>query len=439
MSQHQSKLPQSTNSRNIKANTKRKSTASPDDKSPGIATLQKVAKGVNGKAQKPPPQLHHANQVPSQPQSTSNAPQQHPLQHPADRTSKVVKPVFVESNIQVVKNHVNNVSFATQPLLKIVSKQKIQVSCYNHADKLKLIESLNSKLLRHYTFSEASEKSTIFVLRGFYKATTDEMLKALQESDVKAEKVTFLSDNEESPIYIVHFKKGEVNFNDLSFNHKSIDNLIVKWEKLDQSRKRPTQCHRCQLWGHSARNCGREFRCVKCTEKHEPGSCSRTTREGNAKCVNCDGDHPANSRQCHAFLSYQERTTRRRAPRQFTSTPAPWANDNSNNRLQPSHFPALTNRHVQQNDNTSDQQEDVQHQSVSFTQPPTSRNSRNSRRAPTSSFANLQANFQSIPEIDVTMRLFGNLIQELSSTMNHAERLTIMLRYCSPSPAHNVP
>ncbi|KAA5615366.1 hypothetical protein F3H11_34940, partial [Pseudomonas aeruginosa] len=40
-------------------------------------------------------------------------------------------------------------------------------------------------------------------------------------------------------------------------------------------RGTPGQCHRCQLYGHSARNCNARPRCVKCLDDHATTDCSR--------------------------------------------------------------------------------------------------------------------------------------------------------------------
>ncbi|KAA5635076.1 hypothetical protein F3G63_34160, partial [Pseudomonas aeruginosa] len=40
-------------------------------------------------------------------------------------------------------------------------------------------------------------------------------------------------------------------------------------------RGTPGQCYRCQLYGHSARNCHARPRCVKCLGDHATLDCSR--------------------------------------------------------------------------------------------------------------------------------------------------------------------
>lgn len=184
---------------------------------------------------------------------------------------------------------------------------------------------------------------------------------------------------------------------------------------------------------HSAKNCGLDFKCVKCTASHAPGQFPRTSREGNAKCVNCDGDHPANSRQCQAFKAYEANVARRApAPRRsFISTPAPWRNAQQLN----SDFPQIQTQAL------IEEIEEI-HPLVSFTQNPTSsENSRSSRKTnpSKSSFAYAQGRFRSIPDIDITMNMFNSLIDELSATTLHHERLQIMMRYCLPSASNNAP
>lgn len=344
-------------------------------------------------------------------------------------TTKIVKPIFVDNNFLVVNNFVNGLTLTKKPLLKILHNNRVQISCFNVDDKAKVMDDLKAKHLRFHTFTEPSERDALLLLKGHNRVEPDELLKILIDEGVEANRVTFLRDNAHSPVYIVHFPNNEVNFNVLAHNHKAIGNLIVKWDKLDRRRKKPTQCHRCQLWGHSARNCGHNYKCVKCIEEHLPGQCLRTTRDGFAKCVNCSGDHAANSRQCRAYKDYEARVASRLpAPRRtFNSTPAPW-----NNAVQLStDFPPIQNNFLSEMSDTGQPQ-------VSFTQP-TSSNMRPSRQSNShsQSFANAQSRFMSIPDIDITMNLFNSLIDELSATSNHHERMMIMMRHCFPSSNQN--
>lgn len=94
------------------------------------------------------------------------------------------------------------------------------------------------------------------------------------------------------------------------------------------------QCKNCQLYGHSSRNCNHKYRCVKCTEKHGRGECPRTlnpelVEQTPPKCVNCNGDHPANFRNCPYFekinqykQTRQQQQGHNNSPRTFTNSAA---------------------------------------------------------------------------------------------------------------------
>lgn len=74
-----------------------------------------------------------------------------------------------------------------------------------------------------------------------------------------------------------------------------------------RSTKMIVQCKNCQNFGHTANNCSRPFRCVKCKVIHRPGECPTDAKDASLPrnqpaCVNCGGlDHPANFRGCPAY------------------------------------------------------------------------------------------------------------------------------------------
>ncbi|CAH1960443.1 unnamed protein product [Acanthoscelides obtectus] len=51
--------------------------------------------------------------------------------------------------------------------------------------------------------------------------------------------------------------------------------LTVSFERKKKSSE-PSQCYRCQRYGHTQRNCRLAERCVKCGEDHNSTSCSGT-------------------------------------------------------------------------------------------------------------------------------------------------------------------
>lgn len=73
--------------------------------------------------------------------------------------------------------------------------------------------------------------------------------------------------------------------------------------KVEAKRKNNTvsQCHRCQKFGHAAKCCKAQWRCVKCGENHPTASCQRVKGKDTAKCANCGEEHTANYRGCKNF------------------------------------------------------------------------------------------------------------------------------------------
>lgn len=83
---------------------------------------------------------------------------------------------------------------------------------------------------------------------------------------------------------------------------KEID-LVVKVESKNKSSA-PSQCYRCQKFGHTQSRCTFSQKCVKCADDHPSNECKmEKTQEGrNAKCINCgQTGHPASYRGCPKY------------------------------------------------------------------------------------------------------------------------------------------
>ena len=109
-------------------------------------------------------------------------------------------------------------------------------------------------------------------------------------------------------------------------------NAIVKFES-PQIKKEILQCKRCQRYGHTQKYCNHTFRCVKSAGTHPTDQC-RKSPETPAKCIHCQGDHPANYKGCSAYKTLysnkypraKEVTYQTPSPPKFTITPIPSTN-----------------------------------------------------------------------------------------------------------------
>jgi hypothetical protein len=340
---------------------------------------------------------------------------------PPTQKMQPAKPIFVASGYQVVFNELNNLSLSSKPLLKIKSSRQTHIFCANVTDKDAVIKRLKEKQYQHYTYSEPGKKPKMFVLKGFHAASCEEVLESLIDAKISASKVTPLFMKEDYQVYLVHFEDSNITFDSL-VRTKSIGSVIITWERFDHARKRLSQCKNCQRYGHAASNCSMIRRCVKCTETHEPKQCARKSRtdEGTPKCVNCNGQHAANHRQCPAYKSYSSmiQQHRRPTPRILQQRPAPTAHQaslggaasfdkNFPRLLQSQNKPVSMNRIVN---------------------PAESNNSLNS-------FSDAQKRFQAIPGIAATIQTFCALVASLESAQTEQERISILLKHCVP---HNV-
>ena len=80
------------------------------------------------------------------------------------------------------------------------------------------------------------------------------------------------------------------------FNHLLSYGLKIGWEifNAEQWLSSPSQCFKCQRFGHNANVCHSKPRCINCGEDHpKEGRCQRPT-----KCCNCEGNHLANDKKC---------------------------------------------------------------------------------------------------------------------------------------------
>jgi hypothetical protein len=197
-------------------------------------------------------------------------------------------------------------SYEDQNIISTVVENKtVHIFCHSIDDKKTIIANLTENKFVFHSFAEPSDKTKVFVLKGYFHETDlITMCKEFQDVGVKCNKISFLSKKEDFPIYLVHFEDCKTSIITLQRQHRFINGLLIKWETKTKSSRRPTQCFKCQLFGHAATNCNRPYRCVKCVDQHEPGQCKRTTREGNASCVNCKGEHPAKSVDCPQYKKY---------------------------------------------------------------------------------------------------------------------------------------
>lgn len=337
-----------------------------------------------------------------------------------------MKPIILNlegHDFSQIKHVVNGLNLKNSFMLKKTYENKLHILTKNYDDKNSVlnyfkINNDNGIKYLYHTFTENEDKSVIFVLKNHFYVETDELLKKLTDAAVPAIKVTFLNSGKENPSYLVHFQKNSVTFYDLVTKFKVIENLIIKWEKFNK-KKRISQCHNCQEYGHSASNCGKQYKCVKCINEHLPGQCNRKDREGDPQCVNCKGQHAANSRLCSSFMNYKQKIVKLQNIKKINTT-------------QPREDP------IRCYINPRPEQGYAYQIKTAATNPTFNTNQTSNKSDNSTEHANvlseLRVNFNSIPNINVTLQLYKELITKLKSTDCQKTRLAILIEYTLPLP-----
>jgi hypothetical protein len=328
------------------------------------------------------------------------------------------------------------------PFMQIIrgdSRQpQTKILCDSLEQKEKVKKMLKDKQFSFHTHSEPGNRVKLFVLKKYFYEELDVIKKCLEDREIPISKVSFLVNHKERPVYLIHSSDEELNIHALKKNHFAIGNLCVQWESFDLRRKRLMPSRKCKMWGHSAFNCNRPYRCIKCDQTHEPHECPRKDRNiGSPKCVNCSGDHPANSRNCPAYIKYLKSIERRRnlqsgKDRAKTLLPMnPQHNFQDRQRERQSEqqlrnhhqvqLPQFHERHQRAEINSS-----MNHGTTYAGVLGRSLNGNDSH-----DLFSLDTRFQNIPNIGRTLSRFAELIEKLETT-EESRHLMLIMSYCAP-------
>jgi len=114
--------------------------------------------------------------------------------------------------------------------------------------------------------------------------------------------------NQRAGTVVVAFKT-EKEANTVVRHGISIAGLRLRAEKMLRT-PRTSQCSRCLGFGHRDIKCRKAFKCRLCAEEHSSkqhkcGACESTElcQHIKAKCLNCNGEHTADSKDCKTYLT----------------------------------------------------------------------------------------------------------------------------------------
>lgn len=158
---------------------------------------------------------------------------------------------------------------------------------------------------------------------------TSDIIDSLKtNNNITATKVIMFNTKSQSKLYLCHFQKSEVNMKVLNAI-TSCHHHIIKWQPFKATRKGPTQCFRCMLYGHGISQCMRYAVCSLCSGNHLTNTCTIITKETanpEYKCYNCASaklpahNHKATDPNCPYRAKYEQTVKNARDKNKTTNT-----------------------------------------------------------------------------------------------------------------------
>jgi hypothetical protein len=220
--------------------------------------------------------------------------------------------IFYNASIKnIIDNLGENIDSSSY---KIVNINRVKSKLY--VDDVKIQKLLIEKLkeqedIEAHTYTDKSMREVNLILRDVHFSIPCEDIKeelTFQCPNTKINKVDkfytakSVKQNIKYNLHLVQLEAGQSI--DEILNVKYVLGQRVFWER--PKSKGIVQCKRCQSFGHIAKNCARNYKCVKCNDKHGPGECKVSKSVNSVPyCVNCKTfGHPANWRGCKTFEDY---------------------------------------------------------------------------------------------------------------------------------------
>lgn len=154
-----------------------------------------------------------------------------------------------------------------------------RVTTYRKTDFEVIIKELKSQKKKFYSYPLKEQANQKIVALGIPPSIPSEDIMAfLLEKYVRVKKVIqmtkmdSLNQRFNLPIYLIICDHEQDMTTLKNMNH--ILGYAVKWDKYRHNGN-IIQCFNCQSFGHVSAYCNLKFRCVKCTEEHEPKECPK--------------------------------------------------------------------------------------------------------------------------------------------------------------------
>lgn len=218
------------------------------------------------------------------------------------------KPIFITvDNINEVLKLIDSVA-KDQYTYKLVNTNQIRLMPNNTKLYVEIAKLLELNKVSFHTFQLTKNRCFRVVLRGIhYTSSLDDLKIEIENKGHKVERIHNVRHRvTKEPLNLFFIDLTQQSNNKDIFSIEYLLHAKIRFE-MPYKKKDIVQCQRCQQYGHSKTYCRHPFRCVKCAQNHPTTDCPKKDRSLQAKCVLCDGQHPANYKGCFVYKEIQNR------------------------------------------------------------------------------------------------------------------------------------
>lgn len=214
-----------------------------------------------------------------------------------------------------------------------INEDKVKINTTSSDDYRKMTAALNLNHFEWFTYENKQTRDIKVMARNLHFSTDeDDILDDLTQQGFEVKSVVQKLRITKGPNGERYEKKLPLfmlTFSDRTdikkvYEIKYINSMKVAIEALRTNKMIP-QCKKCQEYGHTKVYCRKSPRCVKCAGEHLTVSCEKP-RNVEAKCVNCQKNHPANYRGCEVAKILQQKRDQNSSKKQVKEVPKEAAN-----------------------------------------------------------------------------------------------------------------
>ena len=230
--------------------------------------------------------------------TTTEVNKQHTQKNPSPPPIFIDDVIDIQSMTKTIQKEVGKDEYKQ----KISNSVKILPANPDAYRKLtKLLKNLNANF---HTYQLKQERPFRVVLRNIHHSVDlDELKFELQNLGHEVTNISNIKHRiSKNPLSLFFIDLKQKGNNKEIYNVNRLMNSIVKFEP-PLVKKEIVQCKRCQRYGHTQKYCNHNFRCVKLAGSHPTDQCAKSP-ETPAKCIHCQGEHPANYKGCSAYKLY---------------------------------------------------------------------------------------------------------------------------------------